>query len=112
MRVLCLQVIHLQNCDVYCYKTDADSDLFGDEPVLWSFNYFFHNKKKRKVVFFSCRGISKTGVGPYRSFAVFADAPLCLLQVASEYSDENNDDYDYGMAQEMEIKSNSNRSID
>lgn len=80
------ETINLRNCDIYCYKADADADLFGDEPALWSFNYFFHNRKKRKVVYFSCRGVSKTGV-------------------ASDYGEGTSEEYDYGMAKDMDLKS-------
>jgi hypothetical protein len=34
-----------------------DSDPFGEEGTLWSFNYFFHNKKLKRIVFLTCRGV-------------------------------------------------------
>ncbi|KAL2085529.1 hypothetical protein ACEWY4_018849 [Coilia grayii] len=39
------QEISLQGCDIYSYNPDLDSDPFGEEGSLWSFNYFFYNKK-------------------------------------------------------------------
>uniref|UniRef100_W5MQU3 Repressor of RNA polymerase III transcription MAF1 homolog n=2 Tax=Lepisosteus oculatus TaxID=7918 RepID=W5MQU3_LEPOC len=52
------QEISLQNCDIYSYNPDLDSDPFGEEGSLWSFNYFFYNKKLKRIVFFTCRSIS------------------------------------------------------
>lgn len=39
------------------YNPDLDSDPFGEDGSLWSFNYFFYNKRLKRVVFFSCRSI-------------------------------------------------------
>lgn len=39
------------------YNPDLDSDPFGEDGSLWSFNYFFHNKRLKRIVFFSCRSI-------------------------------------------------------
>ncbi|CAB1340722.1 unnamed protein product [Coregonus sp. 'balchen'] len=40
------------------YNPDLDSDPFGEEGSLWSFNYFFYNKKLKRIVFFTCRSVS------------------------------------------------------
>ncbi|KAK6315043.1 hypothetical protein J4Q44_G00145720 [Coregonus suidteri] len=50
--------ISLQECDIYSYNPDLDSDPFGEEGSLWSFNYFFYNKRLKRIVFFTCRSIS------------------------------------------------------
>uniref|UniRef100_A0A8D0DNB6 Repressor of RNA polymerase III transcription MAF1 homolog n=2 Tax=Salvator merianae TaxID=96440 RepID=A0A8D0DNB6_SALMN len=52
------QEICLAECDIYSYNPDLDSDPFGEEGSLWSFNYFFYNKRLKRIVFFSCRSIS------------------------------------------------------
>lgn len=39
------------------YNPDLDSDPFGEDGSLWSFNYFFYNKRLKRIVFFSCRSI-------------------------------------------------------
>uniref|UniRef100_A0A8D0AIW6 Repressor of RNA polymerase III transcription MAF1 n=1 Tax=Sander lucioperca TaxID=283035 RepID=A0A8D0AIW6_SANLU len=52
------QEINLQSCDIYSYNPDLDSDPFGEEGSLWSFNYFFYNKKLKRIVFFTCRSVS------------------------------------------------------
>uniref|UniRef100_A0A8B9FTG0 Repressor of RNA polymerase III transcription MAF1 homolog n=1 Tax=Amazona collaria TaxID=241587 RepID=A0A8B9FTG0_9PSIT len=40
------------------YNPDLDSDPFGEDGSLWSFNYFFYNKRLKRIVFFTCRSIS------------------------------------------------------
>jgi len=34
------------------------SDPFGEDGSLWSFNYFFYNKKMKRIVLFTCRALS------------------------------------------------------
>lgn len=50
--------IHLSECDIYSYNPEFDSDPFGEEGTLWSFSYFFYNKKLKRILFFSCNAIS------------------------------------------------------
>lgn len=42
---------------LFSYNPDLDSDPFGEEGSLWSFNYFFYNKKLKRIVFLTCRSI-------------------------------------------------------
>ncbi len=53
-------VIGLVDCDAYTYKAVAEGDPFTDEGNLWSFNYFFYNRKLKRILYFSCRAVSKT----------------------------------------------------
>lgn len=55
------EVIGLCECDVYCYSGDMEGDPFADAGNLWTFNYFFYNKKSKRIVYFSCRSRSKHG---------------------------------------------------
>lgn len=50
--------IVLPECDIYSYNPDLTSDPFSEDGSLWSFNYFFYNKKLKRIVFFSCRAIN------------------------------------------------------
>ncbi|XP_049814695.1 repressor of RNA polymerase III transcription MAF1 homolog [Schistocerca nitens] len=50
--------ISLNECDIYSYNPDLASDPFGEDGCLWSFNYFFYNKKLKRIVFFTCRAIN------------------------------------------------------
>nr|XP_023013023.1 repressor of RNA polymerase III transcription MAF1 homolog isoform X2 [Leptinotarsa decemlineata] len=49
--------ICLENCNIYSYNPDLASDPFGEDGCLWSFNYFFYNKKLKRIVFFTCRAV-------------------------------------------------------
>jgi hypothetical protein len=42
-----------EECDVYSYIPDMDSDPFSDGN-LWSFNFFFYNKTMKKILYFTC----------------------------------------------------------
>lgn len=52
--------IRLGECDVYSYNPDLDSDPYGVEGSLWSFNFFFYNKKLKRILFFSCHSLSSS----------------------------------------------------
>lgn len=56
------EVIGLCECDVYCYQGDMEGDPFADPGNLWAFNYFFYNKKSKRIVYFSCHSKSKHGL--------------------------------------------------
>mmetsp|Transcript_10268 Transcript_10268/g.17957 ORF Transcript_10268/g.17957 Transcript_10268/m.17957 type:complete len:228 (-) Transcript_10268:435-1118(-) len=60
--------INPEECEIYSYVPDLDSDPLSDGKI-WSFNYFFYNKKLRKVVFFTC--FSK------RTYGLDFDASSC-----------------------------------
>jgi hypothetical protein len=47
------EAIQLRSCEVYSYVPDGESDPFS-EGALWSFNYFFFNKKLKRIVYLSC----------------------------------------------------------
>ncbi|GFY72560.1 repressor of RNA polymerase III transcription MAF1 homolog [Trichonephila inaurata madagascariensis] len=49
--------ICLSECDIYSYNPDLDSDPYGEDGCLWSFNYFFFNKRLKRIVFFTCYAI-------------------------------------------------------
>lgn len=52
--------INLNECEIYSYNPDLSSDPYGEDGSLWFFNYFFYNKKMKRIVFFSCRCTSKS----------------------------------------------------
>lgn len=47
--------ISLNDCDIYSFNPDMTSDPYGEPGCLWSFNYFFYNKKMKRIVFYTCR---------------------------------------------------------
>ena len=42
------------------YNPDLESDPCGEDGCLWFFNFFFFNKKLKRIVYFSCRCTSKS----------------------------------------------------
>ncbi|XP_007906863.1 repressor of RNA polymerase III transcription MAF1 homolog [Callorhinchus milii] len=50
--------ICLSECEIFSYNPDLDSDPYGEEGNLWSFNYFFYNQRLKRIVFFTCRSVS------------------------------------------------------
>ncbi|KAI9314122.1 repressor of RNA polymerase III transcription Maf1 [Dichotomocladium elegans] len=46
-------LVQLTDCDVYSYHPDLDEDPMSDEDgYLWSMNYFFFNRKLKRMVYF------------------------------------------------------------
>ncbi|KAI1303384.1 RNA polymerase III-inhibiting protein maf1 [Mortierella claussenii] len=53
------QLIELPDSDVYSYNPESDSDPNDEEGgTLWSFNYFFFNRKLKRIIYFTMRGVS------------------------------------------------------
>lgn len=50
--------ILMAECEIYSYNPDLNSDPYSEDGCLWSFNYFFYNKKLKRVLFFTCRSTS------------------------------------------------------
>lgn len=53
------EVIKLRECDIYSYNPDSDADPVLEKGAIWSFNYFFYNRKLKRVVSFRCYCTSK-----------------------------------------------------
>lgn len=47
----------LKNCSIYCYLPEEDP-YDGEEGAIWSFNYFFYNKARKRVCYLYLRGLS------------------------------------------------------
>ncbi|CAL5227285.1 g10217 [Coccomyxa viridis] len=50
------EAVTLQECEVYSYKSDGETDPFGEVGNVWSFNFFFYNRKQKRILYFACRG--------------------------------------------------------
>jgi len=57
--------INLSECEFYSYNPDLASDPCGEDGCLWFFNFFFFNKKMKRILFFSCRCTSKDELDDY-----------------------------------------------
>ena len=54
--------IRLKECDIYTYSPESDADPYAEDdqpPPVWSFHYFCYNKKLKRIIYFTCRAISK-----------------------------------------------------
>lgn len=64
---------------MYSFLPDPDSDPFYEEGSIWNINYFFYNRKLKRLVFFQCRAIrtvtmsSFDGVGGSKEEAMDED---------------------------------------
>ena len=47
----------LKDCSIYCYSPEEDP-YDGEEGAIWSFNYFFFNKARKRVCYIYLRGLS------------------------------------------------------
>ena len=47
------------------YNPDLTSDPFAEDGCLWFFNYFFYNRKLKRIVYLSCRCTSKSAESNY-----------------------------------------------
>ncbi|KAJ3035260.1 RNA polymerase III-inhibiting protein maf1 [Rhizophlyctis rosea] len=52
------EAIQLNECEIYSFNPDEDSEPDSEEGNLWSFYYFFYNRKQRRVLFFTARAVS------------------------------------------------------
>ncbi|KAF9579925.1 RNA polymerase III-inhibiting protein maf1 [Lunasporangiospora selenospora] len=52
-------LISLDDSDVYSYNPESDSDPNDEEGAgtLWSFNYFFFNRKRKRIIYFTMKGV-------------------------------------------------------
>ncbi|XP_043701077.1 repressor of RNA polymerase III transcription MAF1 homolog [Telopea speciosissima] len=48
------EVVRLSECEIYSYNPDSDGEPFLEKGAIWAFNFFFYNRKLRRVVSFRC----------------------------------------------------------
>ncbi|OAY47220.1 repressor of RNA polymerase III transcription MAF1 homolog [Manihot esculenta] len=46
------EVVKLAECEIYSYNPDSDADPFLEKGAIWSFSFFFYNRKLKRVVSF------------------------------------------------------------
>lgn len=59
----------LKDCSVYSYAP-ADDSFDGEEGAIWSFNYFFFNKVRKRVCYFYIRGLSIINHSPVETYPI------------------------------------------
>lgn len=53
----------LRDCSIYCYAPEEDP-YDGEDGAIWSYNYFFFNKARKRVCYLYLRGMSLVGRSP------------------------------------------------
>ncbi|KAK4785510.1 hypothetical protein SAY86_002199 [Trapa natans] len=46
------EVVKIPECEIYSYNPDSDADPFAERGSIWSFSFFFYNRKLKRVVSF------------------------------------------------------------
>ncbi|KAG5178407.1 Maf1 regulator-domain-containing protein [Tribonema minus] len=78
--------IKLKQCSVYSYVPDADlGDPFTDGS-LWSFNYFFYNPLRKKMLYLTCIARNKFAARAASDAAEYDDG-----DDFDDYGDQDND---------------------
>ncbi|OCK82559.1 mitogen-activated protein kinase MAF1 [Lepidopterella palustris CBS 459.81] len=73
----------LRECGIYCYAPE-DDPFDGEEGAIWSLNYFFFNKYKKRVCYLYLRGLSAISHSPIRAAAAVANREVSLLSELRE----------------------------
>lgn len=56
----------LRECSIHCYSPEEDP-FDGEEGAIWSLNYFFFNKHRKRVCYLYLRGLSHMSHSPVRT---------------------------------------------
>lgn len=70
----------LRECSIYCYSPEEDP-YDGEEGAIWSFNYFFFNKARKRVCYIYLRGLSIISHSPVESSSIIS--PIKVKRNAS-----------------------------
>lgn len=46
------EVVNISECEIYSYNPDPEADPFLERSAIWAFNFFFYNRKLKRVVGF------------------------------------------------------------
>ncbi|KAJ9163280.1 hypothetical protein P3X46_022963 [Hevea brasiliensis] len=59
------EVVKIAECEIYSYNPDSDADPFLEKGAIWSFSFFFYNRKLKRVVSFRFCCLSNLVVDGY-----------------------------------------------
>ncbi|KAJ3104202.1 RNA polymerase III-inhibiting protein maf1 [Phlyctochytrium planicorne] len=65
------EIVQVKECDIYSFTPDPDVEPDAEEGNLWSFYYFFFNRKLKRVLFFTARAVSFMAQNRFESSASF-----------------------------------------
>ncbi|KAI9835071.1 MAG: hypothetical protein M1819_002623 [Sarea resinae] len=63
--------MNLKECSIYCYAPEEDP-YDGEDGAIWSFNYFFFNKARKRVCYLYLRGLSVMSHSPAQRSTMLA----------------------------------------
>ncbi|XP_047321433.1 repressor of RNA polymerase III transcription MAF1 homolog [Impatiens glandulifera] len=55
------EVVNLSECEIYSYNPDSDTGPFLERGAIWSFTFFFYNRKLKRIVTFRFSCLSNLG---------------------------------------------------
>ncbi|KAI7885255.1 Maf1-domain-containing protein [Lichtheimia hyalospora FSU 10163] len=87
-------LVQLKECDVYSYNPDSDDDPMNEDGYLWSMNYFFFNRKLKRMIYFTVKSQSLINAPARDDEADFDDG--------EEDDDSRQRRYDYLVMGDME----------
>ena len=73
----------LKDCSMYRYAPEEDP-YDGEEGSLWSFNYFFFNKARKRVCYIYLRGLSIIGNSPPQKTSIKIKRPASGISTLDE----------------------------
>jgi len=82
------EVIQTDKCQVFTYKPG-----FGSSKALWATNFFFYNKKLKKIVFLLVSATSKLALGTSKAEEELSDAEAEMEEEGAE--EEETDAHGY-----------------
>lgn len=56
------EIVKLGECEIYSYNPDFDGNPCLENGAIWSFNFFFYNRKLKRIVSFRCCCLSNLAV--------------------------------------------------
>ncbi|KAL8162677.1 hypothetical protein V2J09_014166 [Rumex salicifolius] len=67
------EVIDLPECEMYSYNPDCDANPFLEKGAIWSFNFFFYNRKLKRIVSFRFCSLRAQLTKAYQTVVVLFD---------------------------------------
>ena len=52
-----------EECNIYSYHSETDGDPLSGEGKIWAFNYFFCNKKLKRILYITAESLDDEDLG-------------------------------------------------
>lgn len=67
------EIVKLGECEIYSYNPDFDGNPCLESGAIWSFNFFFYNRKLKRIVSFRCCCLSNLAVDGFIGDELFIE---------------------------------------